>query len=432
LGKGRTVRRFTPSWVVMVCRNLLKALIDLVFRIVVGSKRPLTLILSRRNKSHINGTILDDLVAGLKRPLKVCLVRFDGLGDIALTLPLLERLEADPRVAAVTSIFPSKVAHALSGFYSGKILEVIPVSVAYRRRYMGSLGRILPYTGLGALMSYLKGLKHRLLGHQFDLVLLPRWDHDLDLNTRFFARGLGGKVYGHNPELIELSKREGLEVGLMDYVCESPGQDRHEMEHLSDFADGLGVSLTRRSLKNIPPPKRDDQFEIFLQTDAGAKKREWPIANWIRVFALLRRTGLDFRVIVNCHDDQGDELTSSLEALGIKFTQVNKRIRGDLYNRMVGVNYFLGLDTGPMHLAEFLGIPNLVVSAHPKTGRLDHVNSPSRFGNSEEFGVWVSPQQGLEDCQSYCDSLEAHCITQISAHECADAFRAHLARLGIA
>lgn len=415
-----------------VCRDLLKALIDLVFRIVVGSKRPLTLILSRRNKSHINENILDDLVIGLKRPLKVCLVRFDGLGDIALTLPLLERLEADPRVAAVTSIFPSKVAHALSGFYSGKILGVIPVSAAYPRRYMGFLGRILPYTGLGALMSYLKGLKRRLLGHRFDLVLLPRWDHDLDLNTRFFARGLGGKLYGHNPELIELSKREGLEVGLLDYVCESPGQDRHEMAHLSEFANGLGVSVARRSLKTWPFPQRLDAFEIFLQTAAGAEKREWPIANWVGVLSLLCQAGLNFSVVVNCDDDQEDELISSLDALGIEFSQVNKGLKGDLFSRMAAVNYFLGLDTGPMHLSEFLGIPNLVVSAHPKTGHLDHVNSPSRFGNSAEYGVWISPEKGLGDCQRYCDSDKAHCITQISAQDCADAALSHLARLGIA
>ena len=78
------------------------------------------------------------------------------------------------------------------------------------------------------------------------------------------------------------------------------------------------------------------------------------------------------------------------------------------------VDFYLGGDTGPMHLAAACKLPGVVISCHPRGAAIDHSNSPYRFGPWQDEMMMVLQPYALPGCEDGCVKNYAHCINQIT------------------
>lgn len=416
-------RKFLPA--------LLSISAGLALNAITRSRRLMVFALNRRKRPYeVKSELLTYFSEKLSRKLRIAVVRFDGLGDNALTLPLLDALHEDERVSEVISIVPEKIAFALSGFYSGKIFPVQPFSIHYPRLGKTIVSSLVTYSFLGAFLSWRQGLRVKKLLGEIDLVVLPRWDHDLDLNTRFFARGLGKFVVGHNPKWIENNHRELSDIALLDYVCDSPDMSAHEFEHHQDLAKYLGFEIQKYK-RGIAPKDVAVNSIVFVQIGAALPKRVWDLKNWLQILPTIAMQNPSWSFIINSSSNGDFEnLLLDLPApIRPAFSELLPEQRGSLYEALLSSSLYLGSDTGPLHLAEYLNIRSIVVSCHPKTGKRSHVNSPARFGNLVDSSRWVSPKNGIDDCVDGCQSNTPHCINQVSPEEVLDTLSELIAKL---
>lgn len=424
-----------PFSLLLMLRAPFSLLLTLGFRAMVGLRRVLVICLQRKVDRDISSTPnLANLAANNGKKLKVAIIRFDGVGDIALTFPLIDALQKHHDVGEVAFFIPERILGAIKNFISVPIIAVKPFTIHYPRVTWLALHRIFIYSFAGPLLAFFQGMLYSKKLGKFDLVLLPRWDHDLDLNTRYFARGLGRLTYGHDPRLIENQSREGFEFKVLDFLCDSPRRDAHELDHLRDFAELLGISISKRGFLGANMMnKSSKKSKCFLQISAALPKREWSISNWQQLIGVLLENYPDWVFEVNTSSNEAfREIVMGLSpAEKYRINKVDTKNPGELFVQLSQTILYVGSDTGPLHLAESLGVPSVVISCHPSNGKADHVNSPNRFGNSSDTGVWVSPANGLPGCENGCTSEIAHCINQVSTSQVLGGVNEIVERLGI-
>ena len=82
---------------------------------------------------------------------------------------------------------------------------------------------------------------------------------------------------------------------------------------------------------------------------------------------------------------------------------------------------FVGNDSGPAHLAAAAGVPVVVVSCHPRSGRDDYHQSPRRFGPWSVPHQILRPQEAIPPCTDHCSSDRSHCVEQVPTDEVVEA-----------
>ena len=96
-------------------------------------------------------------------------------------------------------------------------------------------------------------------------------------------------------------------------------------------------------------------------------------------------------------------------------------------------DYYLGNDTGVMHMAAACQIPCLVLyreAADKENISPGCLSEFARFSPWQTNSVILRPDHQLDDCAAkepiygWCHSHEPHCITQITPQEIIDAFEA--------
>jgi heptosyltransferase-2 len=84
-----------------------------------------------------------------------------------------------------------------------------------------------------------------------------------------------------------------------------------------------------------------------------------------------------------------------------------------------GASLFVGMDSGPGHIASALGVPVVIVGVHP------HGASPGHPAAPERFGPWGDPSRVLvlrppghrDPCSDGCEANEPHCILGITVDD---------------
>ena len=80
---------------------------------------------------------------------------------------------------------------------------------------------------------------------------------------------------------------------------------------------------------------------------------------------------------------------------------------------------FVGMDSGPGHIAAALGVPVVIVGVHP------HGASPGHPAAPERFGPWGDPSRVLvlrppghhDPCRDGCEADDPHCILGLTVDD---------------
>lgn len=278
----------------------------------------------------------------------------------------------------------------------------------------------------------------------YDLAIVPRFDNDYGYFAGLFSFLSHAKNrigYTENTSVIKISLDKGYN-SFYTYVLPIDDLIKHEVDRGLDIIRYLGGTVEKKSLElwcsadDCKKAKRlinyDDRGNvkrIVLFMTAGSHRREWDESNFRRVIEDI--------VNVNSYKYQfvlmGYGTDAKLKAAYIKrnfsdnevLDLTGKTTIRETYAVIALCDIYLGGDTGPMHMAVAADLPGVVISCHPKTGSLEHYNSPTRFGpyNDKMMVIRPDPFPGCEKC---CTHEEAHCINNISVDEVCRALKKFL------
>jgi heptosyltransferase-2 len=332
---------------------------------------------------------------------RVLVARLDGIGDCILGSGLL---------AGLRQLFPA--AHVTGAFSeaTAPLFEACPF-----------LDRVvaLPLRPIEARAA--------LLDPPYDLAICPRWDVDA-----WGARGLA--------LLSQAPVRVGFDRGAYRYDTPHDGwagayfthlartrADVHEVAKCGDLLRFLGFTGAAPAPSLWLTAVVEAWAEAWLgehgladfavlTVAAGWPGRAWPVANFLQVIDALAARGLRCIVVGGADAVPAGHwlvqrrprlVVSAAGALTLSQTAaVTARAR-----------LYVGMDTGPMHLAAARGVPVVEISRHPLTGRADHPNAPERFAPFGAAHRVLQPVRPLPPCseEGCVREDEPHCIMQVTA-----------------
>jgi ADP-heptose:LPS heptosyltransferase len=259
--------------------------------------------------------------------------------------------------------------------------EVVPINApwtAFSRKYVLYEW---PWRELGRVGRQLRSTR-------FDVGVSARWDPREHLilaltgaRRRLGFPSMGSGVFLTNP------------LALPD-----PGLHRYE------YWRTIGASLDLKL-----PPAGEVQFSplhtgpvVLVHTGARQSVRVWPMRRYQNLVAHLRAKNRVVRVV--CNPDQRDEWMRGGETDVAVPTTIT-----DLLNLMSDVGAFIGNDSGPGHLAAFLGIPTFTLFG-PQV--------PAWFVPLHPSAVYIEGKAcPYKPCSDYCRFPEPHCLWNITEAE---------------
>lgn len=210
------------------------------------------------------------------------------------------------------------------------------------------------------------------------------------------------------------------------YVLESTGLEINS-NHVELFYGAEDFYRARELLKNISPTCK----KVILGIGAGGDNRKYPVQKYLIALKELAKKNLCFVIVGGKTEiDDANFIEENLPQ-GKVLNLVNKTTLRETEAVINQTDFYIGNDTGVMHMAAACKIPCLVLyrEAQDKEDYLPGVFSEfQRFPPYQTNSVILRPDHQLEDCAEkgiiygWCHSKEAHCITQIKPQEIIDAF----------
>ncbi len=299
-----------------------------------------------------------------------------GVGDLVIAAPFLERASEQFEVTLVAKPF----AQDLQTRFWPRI-KVIPFQApwtAFNHKY-----RLLnwEWRRLAALVQTLRRTR-------FDVAVSARWDprdHCL-LRLSGATRRLGYPRW-----------RSGW---LLTQAVPAPDPAAHRYENWRLLGRELGLDMPGREELRLAPPTRGKV--VLVHSGAAQPVRVWPLEHYQAIVRRLRAEHYQVRVISN--PDCRDRWLQSGEKEVLTPVTVT-----DLLQALSGAGAFVGNDSGPGHLAAYLGIP---------TFTLFGPQLPTWFAPLHPAAAWLEGKPcPYKPCSDYCRFPTPHCLTGITVAE---------------
>jgi heptosyltransferase-2 len=348
----------------------------------------------------------------------ILVVKLDFIGDHVLTTPFLANLRRNAPRARITLVVLDR---AYPFAETCRFVDrVVTVSAA--------LGRRLTFAAKD--VATLAGFRRDYTEGRFDLALIPRRDIDFNGALQVAHGSRAKRIAG----FIEQSTpaRSIANRGEDRFYTDLVRDDRmvHESEHKLALLEGLGGTVTTRRASIDLSASDRDEAEAFLVKSFGRARRELlAVAPFVgdprrqypvdRLAAIVRRLvdrfDLDVVVVGGPLDaERGEGFAAAICDRAVSsLGRIAPRPSAALVEACIA---FVGMDSGPAHLAAAVGTPAAAIFCHPRNGPRDHVNSPVRFAPWGEAGkvLVIQPETALPPCRDSCGERNAHCIAQLT------------------
>jgi len=287
---------------------------------------------SRRQTSGRLGTSLYAQMSRHKDIAFVCVVRrVGGIGDIVMILPSLKQLRRDFPSARIT--FAVDMRSTEKNVYYELVRNLSYIDRVMDARYVDK-----------GKFHYTEDISSVCLRYERkDLPPINRID--------LFSKALGV------PYLSD--KRPDLELGSSEIQWAKKFYDRY-----------------RKAGKSI----------VVLHTASMEEKRCWPIKNYVEIVTRAERSGLPVQFIVLDYNRRYRDWKSHSNVTEIS----NMRIR-QLATLIGNADYFIGPDSGPMHLAGAAGTSSAVIfGSIPPEARINYypTHRAIRLDGLSCLGCW--------------------------------------------
>ena len=350
---------------------------------------------------------------GLRSCRKILVVKLDFIGDWVLTTPFLDNLRQNAPRAEITVVVLDRVFDlaATCPFVD----RAISVSRADRRRVVFAAANV----------EELAAFRRDYLGQRFDLALVPRWDAD-------FNGALQVAFGSWAPAIVGFSERSAPRRGILNR-----GEDRfyshaivdrrlvHEADRGLALIEALAGRITAVPVRVDFTTGDANEADCFLDNAGvqssrllavapfGSRGRSTlPPARLARIVQRLAKA-FDLGIVVIGGPREAERAAAFARKVGHDAVSgagmLGMRGSAALIAR---ASAFIGMDSGPAHIAAAVGTPVAVLSCHPVGGAADHANAPERFAPRGSAGaaVVIRPARTTAPCRGGCAANEAHCI----------------------
>ena len=348
----------------------------------------------------------------LARCRKILVVKLDFIGDWMLTIPFLDNLRRNAPRAEITAVVLDRVFELAETCRF--VDRVISVGRADGRRIVFGTGD----------RAALAGFRRDYRAARFDLALVPRYDADFN-GALAIAHGSGAQsVVGFSENTIRRKRR--LNQGddrFYTMAINDPRPVAHEAERELSLISALGgkVRATLPSLDLLPADERaaahllDTTGDFLAVAPFGSEEKKTLPAEMLApvIRDLVHQFVLDVLVVASPGDV--GEAEAFAKVVGGRSTagQLGLRATAALLKH---AKAFIGMDSGPAHVAAAVGVPVAVLVAHAAAGDPTHISAPERFAPLGAPGqvTVIRPAHAIAPCIDGCEAREAHCILSLT------------------
>ena len=342
--------------------------------------------------------------------IEILVIRLDDIGDVVLMSPFLRELRQNNPQASITFVVKKSVYNLVEHCpYIDQVLVYQPTvkSPAFFRNIWRAWQFCRKYFST----------------QQADLVIVPRYDDDGYYASflAFFSGARQRVAYSEHVTHVKEIQNTGYDGFFTDVIRTS--DVKHEVERNLYVLQYLGMDIKHDTLETWI--REEDQVPIesvcadcvtiAVFPCAGNRKREWDVSNYISVMKQLKEQYFIRFFLLGDSKNTAEATARIMEVMGGGVSNyVGKTTLRETIGILRRVDFYLGGDTGPMHLAAACKLPGVVISCHPRGAAIDHSNSPYRFGPWQDEMMMVLQPYALPGCEDGCVKNYAHCINQIT------------------
>ncbi len=364
-----------------------------------------------------NDTPNEEVVRDVKR---ILVIRLDELGDMVLSVPFIRELRRNFPQAHISLVVKNDIYELV------ELCPYVDDIYGYKRDF-------------GFLSFFKNCINMRRFIHDndleyYDLAIVPRWDCDCGYFAGMFAfLSHASKRIGYSENTTNDKKKsdKGYNVFYTNLIPFCKGV-KHEVERSLDIVRYLDGEIKKtdlelwcsksdydyaRLLLNYDDSKYKKRIALFMS--AGSNKREWMEANFKKVIEHYI-TAEHYQFILMGYGDIAESKAMYIKknfSSDLVLDLTGKTRLRETYAVLKFCDIYLGGDTGPMHMAVAAGLSGCVLSCHPISGALEHINSPARFGPWNDNRMIVLRPEALSGCENGCIHNKSHCINNISVSD---------------
>ena len=350
----------------------------------------------------------------------ILVIRLDEIGDMVLMSPFLRELRRNYPSAHITLVIKPEVYN---------LVELCPY-----------VNKILIFPRRGRRYSFYSNLWKAILfsyryfrKKHYDLALVPRFDED---------RGYGAGILAF---LSSASRRIGYsEYVLPHKMLSDRGYDgfytnvllspipfvSHEVERNLDLLRFIGCSISNAELevwteerdlanvKNILGGSTVKSLKkVAVVLSAGRRNKEWGVSSYVYVIQKLAEKYPIQAVLLGAGDDA--EKKGEIFCLHTPNTVnlINRTTLRESIEALKLCDYYLGGDTGLLHIAAALKMQGGALFVNRLEWRKDGIDTPDRFGPWNSEILILQPLKPLPGCEHGCNHKNPHCILGIHIEE---------------
>lgn len=309
----------------------------------------------------------------------ILIIRLDGLGDITMTTSMLRELRNNCMDSNITLVVPIACIEIMQNCpYCDHILA------------FNSASKIFPHQ-LALFLKSIQFKNNNLKKKSFDYVLLPRTGSFVSAEVYIaLLSGASNRVAYDSLLTINQNRKIKKLYPLFTHLLAANAKI-HEVEANLRILSLMGLKVNSSYLE-LWPCDNDRKFIDGLISErctyiaigsnlTVAKKRNWPIDNYIQVINELLITYPKFRFILIGHGRDVINNEHIVMKCGNNVVNFAGRLKlGQTCSILERCKLFIGNDSGPMHLAAAMGVPVVEISCCPSNVEISHVNAPERFG----------------------------------------------------
>lgn len=380
-----------------------------------------------------------------RTPTRIAVIKLDRLGDLVLGSAVLAGLRRAWPKARITLMVRESLVEVAR--LCPDVDEVIGAPV--------NEGSMMFDPQLGTYRGWRQQLAHwlifchrrRLWARRFDAVIVPRWDTDF-YGAVPLAYVTGAPRRFGASEAVTPGKamaNRGFDQLLSQVIA---GESRrHEILLNESFLQAAGIQPSGQPELVSWAKESDREQAVGLMQNEGmvaskvtvalclgansAGRRMWPVDSYAR----LCRTvfNLDSVQLVTFGTAGEKGLGVQLKnLLGNGVLNLEGKCPLNLLPAAISLAaFYLGSDTGTMHVAAAAGLPVFEISCHPASGDAFGGESPRRFGPWAVRNRIMQPEKAAAPCEQFCASEQPHCILGVSVEASAEALRSLLKEIGL-
>jgi ADP-heptose:LPS heptosyltransferase len=327
----------------------------------------------------------------LPRPIKkILIIKLIAMGDLIVITPLVRTLKQAYPDAQIDLVAATRVK------------PIVENTTLYNHVYYLSFG-------FDFLWSFIRNVS-----------LFRKENYDLILDLEFYYRLTTLLARLSRPQYLLGFDLQTTRTKVFDSAI-AYDPDVHVSDAYLNLATSLQIKHLDRTLEPLTINKRDQDIADHIVTDpefimvhigtsARAISRRWDSTNWAKLFAVMTETT---QVVLIGGSEEADLVKNISLPHRNLLNLINQLNIPQTAALMKRAKLYIGLDTGPTHLAAAMGVP-IVAMYGP--------NTPLRWGPYTQNASIIYKPSACSPCTRQYEGVvssckDNHCMTGIRVEE---------------